>query len=304
MLFLEHTCVGLNSNPFLTHSLRFGASSTCAWKWVFEIALREQQLKMDGSTLLLFALALLLLERSAVATFQSVPELEIAMYKPANGNACVRLLTLSGEIGCGNPGRDKVVAPIVRLASANDFLDQKAAVLLPFSELSTFLNRTLNEPAFTKKVAGLLVESETASVVDDVSTGISDDGRFPEAFFAPYANQSYVWNPPGSGIINQRYNFPVFLLSDNSTKALQEFAMGNQEKNFKYPVHVAEFDVVMQTTKLGVTTSDSCLLESSCLPLGGYSVWSSLPPVKASSSLEKKSSSSNHINGLCFFLQR
>eukprot|EP00250_Pteridium_aquilinum_P005740 c15793_g1_i1 orf=779-2905(-) len=242
---------------------------------------------MEWPALLLVALAFLFLEESAAATYQSVPELEMAMYKPVDGSACVRLLTLSGEIGCGNPDRDKVVAPIVRLAHANDILDQKASVLLPFSELSTFLNRTLNEPVFTKKVAGLLVESASATI-DSISAGLSDDERFPEALFAPYTNQSHVWNPPGSGIINQQFNFPVYLLSDTSTKAMQEFALGNTKRSFKYPINVAEFDVVMQTTKVGVTTSGACLLGSSCLPLGGYSVWSSLPPINASSSSQKK----------------
>ena len=38
----------------------------------------------------------------AKASLQSVPELEAAMYKSVDGTACVRLLTLSGEIGCGS----------------------------------------------------------------------------------------------------------------------------------------------------------------------------------------------------------
>ncbi|MCO5593528.1 hypothetical protein L7F22_047542 [Adiantum nelumboides] len=209
------------------------------------------------------------------------------MYKPIDGSACVRLLTLSGEIGCGNPDRDKVLAPLFRLESAYDALDQKSSVLLPFSELSAFLNRTSYESELTKKVAGVLVESVSA-IIENNSAGVSDDDRFPEAEFAPYANRNYVWNPPGSGIINKRFNFPVYLLSDTSTATLQEAALGNAQKSFKYPINVAEFDVVMQTTKVGTSTSVSCLVGSSCLPLGGYSVWSALPPVKASSSLNKQ----------------
>ncbi|KAH7352865.1 hypothetical protein KP509_19G068000 [Ceratopteris richardii] len=51
-------------------------------------------------------------------------------------------------------------------------------------------------------------------------------------------------------------------------------------------MNVAEFDLVMQTTKVGTSTSEACLSASSCLPLGGYSVWSSLPPISSSSSKE------------------
>ncbi|KAH9298421.1 hypothetical protein KI387_030103, partial [Taxus chinensis] len=62
----------------------------------------------------------------------------------------------------------------------------------------------------------------------------------------------------------------------------------NRKHMFKYPINVAEFDLVMQTTKSDTHNSRSCLEEGSCLPLGGYSVWSSLPPINVSSSLPKK----------------
>lgn len=230
---------------------------------------------------------LLLFWHSAAATFKSVPELERAMYQPVEGTACVRLLTVSGEIGCGNPYRAKVVAPIVKILNASEDLENKAAVLLPFSELSSFLKRTLSESVFAQKVAGLLVESVPDLDNTRALWGVSDDEKFPQAEFAPYTDTSYVWNPPGSGIIEQHYNFPVYLLSENGTRTLQQVALENQNRNLKYPLKVVDFDIVMQTTKVGSRTSDACLQEWSCLPLGGYSVWSSLPPINASASSEK-----------------
>uniref|UniRef100_A0A804Q238 Nicastrin n=1 Tax=Zea mays TaxID=4577 RepID=A0A804Q238_MAIZE len=47
-----------------------------------------------------------------------------------------------------------------------------------------------------------------------------------------------------------------------------------------YKSNVAEFNLVMQTTKAQTHDSASCLKEQSCLPLGGHSVWTSLPPLK------------------------
>uniref|UniRef100_A0A2P2M6K5 Uncharacterized protein MANES_02G078600 n=3 Tax=Rhizophora mucronata TaxID=61149 RepID=A0A2P2M6K5_RHIMU len=44
----------------------------------------------------------------------------------------------------------------------------------------------------------------------------------------------------------------------------------------------------MQTTKSGTRDSETCLREMTCLPLGGYSVWSSLPPINFSSSSQSK----------------
>ncbi|XP_040950584.1 nicastrin isoform X3 [Gossypium hirsutum] len=84
------------------------------------------------------------------------------------------------------------------------------------------------------------------------------------------------------------YNFPVFLLSESSTSTLQEIAMKNEKTEKAYTTNVAEFDVVMQTTKVGTHDSESCLKEETCLPLGGYSVWSAVPPINNSSSNQSK----------------
>jgi len=44
----------------------------------------------------------------------------------------------------------------------------------------------------------------------------------------------------------------------------------------------------MQTTKAQTHDSASCLKERSCLPLGGHSVWASLPPIKNGSTEHQK----------------
>nr|CAD1825288.1 unnamed protein product [Ananas comosus var. bracteatus] len=215
----------------------------------------------------------------AIGTLESVPDLEKAMYLNMESFPCVRLLNLSGEIGCANPGNEKIIAPIVRFGNNHDQLDRSSAVFLPLELMQSFFQRVSSDLEFSKKVAGVLVES---SGQQNNSFGFSPVEKFPQADFAPYKNHSYEWNPVGSGIMWNRYNFPVFLLSAQSTLILQEIANNDAESNNKYPAHVAEFDLVMQTTKVGTHDSESCLKEQSCLPLGGYSVWSSLPPINAS----------------------
>eukprot|EP00249_Psilotum_nudum_P017145 c26181_g1_i1 orf=97-1434(+) len=223
------------------------------------------------------------------ATLKSVPDLENAMYHLLDGTPCVRVLNLTGEIGCANPGRAKVVAPIVGFSDLSMDLNHPSAILLPPFLLMGFLTRTLNEPLFAKNVAGLLVEySPDYGDITRGPPGFSDDEKFPQSAFAMYQNKSYVWNPFGTGIMWNRYNFPVFLLSEESTTALREVAADNEKRNLKFPMKVAEFDVVMQTTKSGTHSSKTCLEEWSCLPLGGYSVWSSLPPIDALSTSSKK----------------
>lgn len=101
---------------------------------------------------------------------QSVPDLQSSMYKVVDGDPCVRLLNLSGEIGCSSkllngpflyvicsllihfdqpfcllhilldPGREKVVAPIIRFRDANS-LSRSSAVLLSLDEIQDFFIR-------------------------------------------------------------------------------------------------------------------------------------------------------------------
>uniref|UniRef100_A0A0C9RQH0 Nicastrin n=1 Tax=Wollemia nobilis TaxID=56998 RepID=A0A0C9RQH0_9CONI len=252
------------------------------------MAMTSDFLRLDVLVAVTVTLLLALCSAASVKhdTLESVPELEKAMYIPINGTPCVRLLNLSGEIGCANPGRVKVTAPLRRLENVREQLDHPSAVLLPLREFSNFLNRIVNEPRLAQYVVGLLVEYE--SNIEYEAAGFSPDKTFPLADFAPYKNKTYIWNPVGSGILHHNYNFPIFILSQESTAVLIKASASNKKWNFKYPVNVAEFDLVMQTTKSGTHNSHSCLKEGSCLPLGGYSVWSSLPPINVSSSSPKK----------------
>ncbi|XAR73569.1 hypothetical protein NMG60_11007579 [Bertholletia excelsa] len=238
--------------------------------------------------LLLCFIARLHLSLSAlekVNSLESVPDLEQSMYMVVDGFPCVRLLNLSGEIGCSNPGREKVVAPIVRYENA-DKLAQLSAILVSIHEFDNLLHRISNDLNFGRNVGGVLVESGTG--IQNELKGYSPDDKFPQSDFSPYRSISYQWNPMGSGIIRNKYNFPVFLLSNGSTSTLKEAAIKNEGNKKSYAANVAEFDLVMQTTKAGTGDSESCLKEGTCLPLGGYSVWSSLPPINTSSSESSK----------------
>ncbi|KAL5574330.1 hypothetical protein UlMin_023927 [Ulmus minor] len=216
---------------------------------------------------------------------ESVPDLQSSMYKVVDGFPCVRLLNSSGNIGCSNPGREKVVAPIIRFKDANA-LSRLSAILLSVDEAENFFVRIANDSSFARNIGGVLVES--GAEFQNTLKGFSPAHKFPQAEFAPYKLTNYEWNPIGSGIMWNTYNFPVFLLSESSTETIQEVALENQKKNKSYTTVVAEFDLVMQTTKAGTHNSVACLQEATCLPLGGYSVWSSLPPINTSSSDQAK----------------
>ncbi|KAL5721918.1 hypothetical protein ACHQM5_005503 [Ranunculus cassubicifolius] len=211
-----------------------------------------------------------------VNSLESVPDLEQSMYLTVDGFPCVRLLNLSGEIGCANPGRENVVAPVVKLKDV-DKVTGPSAVLVTQEEMQDFFIRVLNDKSFAKNIAGVLVESKTKISMEE--GGFSPVEKFPQAQFASYKNVSYEWNPTGSNIMLNKYNFPVILVSQDSTSVLQKMAEKNENSKNAYTLEVAEFDVVMQTTKAGTHDSESCLKQQTCLPLGGYSVLSSLPPI-------------------------
>ncbi|KAA8530686.1 hypothetical protein F0562_005380 [Nyssa sinensis] len=227
---------------------------------------------------------------------ESVPDLEKSMYVVIDGYPCVRLLNLSGEIGCSNPGRDKVVAPIVRFKNADELV-QLSAILVSLNDFENFFLRVSNDSNFAKNVGGVLVESGTE--IQNELKGFSPAEKFPQAKFAPYRGINYEWNPIGSGIMWNTYNFPIFLLSQSSTLTLQELAVKNEKSKKAYNAKVAEFDLVMQTTKAGTHDSESCLKEETCLPLGGYSVCLGADsPISGLISLLAAVDALSHVDGL------
>ncbi|KAL0430470.1 UNVERIFIED_CONTAM: Nicastrin [Sesamum radiatum] len=182
--------------------------------------------------------ALLRLSLSAsgeTKSFESVPDLEKSMYKEIEGFPCVRLLNLSGEIGCSNPGREKVVAPIVRFQNAKEFVGS-AAILVSIDDFESLLSRHV----FLQML------------------------KFPQAEFAPYQSNNFEWNPDGSGIMWKAYNFPVFLLSQTSTSILQEAALMNEKSKKSYTENVAEFDLVMQDIQSGLGSILTAILFFYC----------------------------------------
>ncbi|CAJ1867672.1 unnamed protein product [Sphenostylis stenocarpa] len=212
---------------------------------------------------------------------ESVPDLQNTMYASIDGYPCVRLLNLSGNIGCSNPGRDKVVAPIVRFENV-DKIAEPSAILVSLDEFLTLFTRISDDSIFASKVSGVLVEPRTD--LQNKLNGFSPDQKFPQAQFAPYHNTSHEWNTiwvkdSSRGIA--RYIHVLIV-----AKIL--FVTKNEDKKKAYTSNVAEFDLVMQTVKSGTLDSESCLKEETCLPLGGYSVWSSLPPINISSLQQSK----------------
>ncbi|KAK0597650.1 hypothetical protein LWI29_027262 [Acer saccharum] len=199
-------------------------------------------------------------------SMESIPDLRDSMYMVIDGYPCVRLLNLSGKILFESWTREGICSGF----------------------------RISNDSRFANNIGGVLVEAGAGT--RKKLKGFSPAQKFPQAEFAPYSNISYQWNQIGSGIMWKAYDFPVFLLSESSRLTLQEAAMKNEKTKNGYTTNVAEFELVMQTTKAGSPHSESCLKEGTCLPLGGYSVCHS--PISGLISLLAAVDALSRVDGL------
>lgn len=95
----------------------------------------------------------------------------------------------------------------------------------------------------------------------------------------PGGPTQYAWNPPGRGLISQRYEYPIVAVDAVEGARLRSLARANAAAGYnKFPQHAVRFNFYMGPANLN---SVSCLQQASCLPLGGQSVWGSLGQLDA-----------------------
>lgn len=111
------------------------------------------------------------------------------------------------------------MAPILKFENV-DKIVEPSAILVSLDEFPTLFTRISDDSSFARKVGGVLVEPGTD--MQNKLKGFSPDQKFPLAQFASYHNTSFEWNPIGSGIMWKSYGFPVFLLTESGSRALQE----------------------------------------------------------------------------------
>uniref|UniRef100_A0A0A0LBP2 Nicastrin n=1 Tax=Cucumis sativus TaxID=3659 RepID=A0A0A0LBP2_CUCSA len=154
---------------------------------------------------LLLFLTSLCLSSSDEHSMESVPDLQNSMYLAVDAYPCIRLLNLSGEIGCSNPGREKVVVPMINFKDADEIL-QPSAVLVSMDAISSFFTRLQDDSHFANNVGGVLIEPGTG--IQNRTEGFSPAQKFPQAKFAPYEKSDYEWNP--SVCLNNHTKFSDF----------------------------------------------------------------------------------------------
>ncbi|KAK9823947.1 hypothetical protein WJX72_006597 [[Myrmecia] bisecta] len=199
-----------------------------------------------------------------------MPQLSAVIYTQVNpAVGCTRLLNATGHIGCTGPAAPLSRAPLLALSSASADVPGERVVIIPNSQMDAFLQRVLRDAVLQSRVKGLLVHQDAPSQA-------SPSEAFPRSAFAPYRAPGYAWNPGGNGLSYQSFDFPIFLMDNDTSQAAYTRAVINADQVFLGALHWGELDSSM----LAQHNASACLAAQHCYPLGGHSVWAALPPLQ------------------------
>ncbi|NWW69822.1 NICA protein, partial [Climacteris rufus] len=233
---------------------------------------------------------------------------ERKIYIPLNRTApCVRLLNATHQIGCqsslsGDTGVIHVVEKEEDLEWALSKGPHPPYMILLDGNL--FSREVLLQLKGTSRVSGLAVAVANPSPSQGFSPGL----KCPNDGFGVYSEQygpqfahcnSTVWNPLGSGISYEEFDFPIFLLEDaNETEVIKQcYRDHNVPRGGSGP----EFPLCalqLQSHMHAVSSTQTCMRRSSlqstfsinpeivCDPLLDYNVWSTLHPINSSGILD------------------
>ncbi|GFR49894.1 hypothetical protein Agub_g11998 [Astrephomene gubernaculifera] len=204
--------------------------------------------------------------------WKQLKDLRASMYAEMKySRACIKLMTRTGPQGCEAADQELITAPLVYSYDLPALpRGGRKVVVLPASDVDPFLTRLETEPALREQVAGVLVDPTSG-----LPARQSVAPTFPGAAFAPYSAPSYVWNPAGTGFNRHFFGIPMYILTGALANETSWRAAYNAENKLKGGRHVARMQLPMQAEG----NSSQCIQENTCLPVGGYGVWTALPPL-------------------------
>jgi nicastrin len=219
----------------------------------------------------------------------AVDPLLARVYHPLNARPCVRLLTAGGMSGCATPQNGLV--GVVRAARS---MSQLQALLNEADDSSDMIALVMDaEIAGTvafraaqtlkSRLAGIAIAARPASA----SFASTVDALTPLSLYAPsLAASKFAWNTAANStaaLLSDNYRFAMLQLSQSDTARAWRAAAENEAAIAagSFAPHAMEFQYRMGARQ----NSTACLAEGSCMPLGGWSVWSELSSYNASQPL-------------------
>ncbi|NWJ06278.1 NICA protein, partial [Crypturellus undulatus] len=233
---------------------------------------------------------------------------ERKIYIPLNRTApCVRLLNATHQVGCQSSisGDTGVIHVVEKEEDLRWVLtDGPHPPYMILLDGSLFSRRVLLQLKGTSRVSGLAVAAAKPSPPQGFSPGLKcpNDGFgvYSKDYGPQYANcNSTVWNPLGSGLSYEDFDFPIFLLEDaNETEVIkqcyQDHNVPRDGAGPEYPLCAMQLFSHMHA----VTSTVTCMRRSSiqstfslnpevvCDPLLDYNVWSTLQPINSSGKVD------------------
>eukprot|EP00878_Enallax_costatus_P016016 GHUV01016792.1.p1 GENE.GHUV01016792.1~~GHUV01016792.1.p1 ORF type:complete len:668 (+),score=142.24 GHUV01016792.1:770-2773(+) len=200
------------------------------------------------------------------------------MYREQQGTGgAYLLLNATGKIGSqGSPDFNiNVDAPLMHYSDLEANLQRDVAVLLPVKQSVAFMQELQSNSAWQQHVNGVLIDDT------DPPNSYSTVGPFPLAEYAPYNDRDYVWNKAAGGNAYPSsttwFPMPVYKLTRGRAIDAQQRAAYNAGQDPSGELYHASMKLTM--TSYNSANSSDCITAGTCKPLGGYSVWSAIPPV-------------------------
>ncbi|CAG8529306.1 21462_t:CDS:10, partial [Cetraspora pellucida] len=178
------------------------------------------------------------------------------LYEDLSTFSCVRLLNSTGVIGCQSfRPVTGILYPINTSDDIKTFIGQdlngKFAVVMPYA-LMTIQN--LRDLESSRKLGGIIAIINGTSNVSPRPSTFSPDEKCPNCQYGLYRDETdqYQWNPNGQGLIQERFDFPMFAVYPldgralNSYNLIMEGAANNLRKSFnQYPLRAVELSSFM-----------------------------------------------------------
>uniref|UniRef100_A0A8B9BTK5 Nicastrin n=1 Tax=Anser brachyrhynchus TaxID=132585 RepID=A0A8B9BTK5_9AVES len=235
---------------------------------------------------------------------------ERKIYIPLNKTApCVRLLNATHQIGCQSSisGDTGVIHVVEKEEDLNWVLaDGPHPPYMILLDGNLFNRSVLMQLKGTSRVSGLAVSIAKPNPPQGFSPGLKcpNDGFgvYSKDYGPQYAHcNTTVWNPVGSGLSYEDFDFPIFLLEDaNETQVIkqcyQDHNVPRDGSGPEYPLCAMQLFSHMHA----VTSTVTCMRRNSiqntfsinpetvCDPLLDYNVWSTLQPINSSGKVDRE----------------
>ncbi|KAI8825998.1 Nicastrin-domain-containing protein [Fimicolochytrium jonesii] len=205
------------------------------------------------------------------------------MYQGVPVAGCLRHLSSDGSVGCQTqPSTTGILYKIEDQPGLDSFITDapkgKYAVVMPYS---VFIPANVIKLRQSGKLAGIILVKSGLGF--QRPSAFSVDETCPNCKYGLYGRDApsswHQWNPNGNSIAYHEYDFPIFGIMDvanasQSVPPIETALQANAASGYSsFPLYAVEFDAFMY----GAQNTETCLRRDTCRPVGGVSVWASMP---------------------------